>query len=130
MLLQTLRRRMTVWLRRPLGCAAACLLLLVVVVTATPRWETHSHAAPDSPVLTHAAAHGLISAALEQHSPDPQHPGENQQHTHAVGSSFSGAFEAAKLVLRPMATAMPLATPMVAPAINSRRTPPHRPPIA
>lgn len=121
---------MTVWLRRPLGCAAACLLLLVVVVSATPRWETHAHAAPDSPVLTQAGEHGLISPALEQHSPDPQHPDEDQQHIHAVGSSFFGVSEAPQLVLRPMATAMPIATPMVAPAINSRRTPPHRPPIA
>lgn len=129
MLLRSLRRRVVAWLQRPLGRTAAFALLMVLVSGGAPRWEFHAHAEAAA-ALAHVLEHAAAGSGDQQLPPDQQAPGDTTLHAHTVGTSVSSLPETPQLLLSQIPRALHDTVPVAAPALTSRRTPPHRPPIA
>lgn len=131
-------------LRRPLGRLAVFALMLMLVIGGAPAVEIHAHEAPadehaqidahaDHVAVDHHDAHFADTGGGDTDHPDTttiDTPGDSTLlHAHDACASASSLPETSRLALVSGPASSPEAAPIVLPAVASRLTAPHRPPI-
>lgn len=135
MSLRVLERRMSLWIRRPIGRLAGVLLLATMILSGVPAGEIHAHADGDR---SHDHAARLV-ADLQPVDSSPEGdelsgssgPADSTVlHAHDVGTVASVLPTFPDLTLDVPAPVGPATSLTTSSPPSSARTPPHRPPIA
>lgn len=129
--LSFLRRRLHLWIQRPIGQLAGLLLMVAMLSAGTPTASIHAHTDGDRD-HGHGHAAQVVGDDLPDQSQDPassDSPGDMVYHAHDVGTTASALPTLLVMVPRmdvPMAPSVSVAEP---PPPSAARIPPHRPPI-
>lgn len=129
MSLRALRRRVSLWIQRPVGQLAGLLLLVAMISAGMPTGKVHAHA-DGGHSHDHAAQ---LADGLSDH--DDGAPASNPVeyavlHAHDVGTTASSLPTPLTLMLSAQVLMAPIARLTTSSPPSSARIPPHRPPIA
>lgn len=128
--LQTVRRRLNLWLQRPFGRLASLLLLVAMVSAGVPTAQVHAHTGGDHDHDHHAQLSSGGAVDQHDHTTPADPDGDTALHAHDACTTVSALSSVPMMVPSGVGPVAPSVRAAGSPPPLAPRIPPYRPPIA